>query len=400
MRTNYDVIVVGGRVAGSATALLLSRLGYRVLIIDRAHPANKETLSTHAIMRSGVLQLQRWGILQRILDRGTLPIRRIVLGFGEQEIGFDFQSKFGVDALYAPRRHILDAELLDAAVEAGAEFRPGHRLLDLVYDDNGRVAGVIVFADGYRMTLHARFVVGADGMRSRVAAVVGAPAYETHSPASAYTYAYFANVPSDSYDAYFAPGMAAGFIPTNDGLTAVFAARPSAAGIIDDDEFYQIIAATSSSMNAQVQTAERASRYYRTVGLPGFLRVPGGPGWVLVGDAGFTKDPLSAHGISDALRDAELSATAIDAVLTERESEDCALTTYHTTRDRFALPLQKETSALAHYGWDVSEASALMRRLGKLTDEECLYLSQLTPPAANGFIRARKEYLSMLACAA
>lgn len=376
MSFDYDVIVVGGRVAGSATALLLARLGHRVLIIDRSYPS-KETLSTHAIMRSGVVQLKRWGLLSRILDHNTPPIRRIVLGFGEQEIGFDFREAFGVDALYAPRRHILDTELLAAAVAAGAEFRQGYRLLDLIFAENGRVIGVEVDVNGALLALRARFVVGADGLRSRVAAAVKAPAYETHPAVSTYTYAYFAGVPSDSYDAYFVPGAAAGFIPTNDGLTAAFAARRNNGRLINDEAYYQLVETSSPNMLAQLKTAERKSPFYRTLGLPGFLRVPGGPGWALVGDAGFTKDPLSAHGISDAFRDAELLANALDAALTERQPEAEALTAYHQTRDRFALPLHRATSALAHYAWDAAEASALMRHLGRLTDEECQFLLTL-----------------------
>ena len=84
-----------------------------------------------------------------------------------------------------------------------------------------------VSANGARSMLRARFVVGADGMRSRVAAAVNAPAYEMHPPVSSYTYGYFAGISSGSYDAYFVPGLAAGFIPANDGLTAVFTARPA-----------------------------------------------------------------------------------------------------------------------------------------------------------------------------
>ncbi|MBE2221587.1 MAG: NAD(P)/FAD-dependent oxidoreductase [Anaerolineae bacterium] len=382
MNLDYDVIVVGGRVAGSSTALLLARLGYRVLIIDRSHPG-KDTLSTHAIMRSGVLQLQRWGVLQRILDQGTPAIRRIVLGFGEQEIGFDFREAFGVAALYAPRRYILDTELLAAAVEAGAEFRQGYRLLDLLFDEEGRVTGVQVNANGTPSVLRARFVVGADGMRSRVAAAVKAPAYERHPAVSSYTYGYFAGIASGSYDAYFVPGLAAGFIPTNEGLTAVFTARPNTGNLINDDEFYRLAAAASPNMATHLQTAELVSPFYRTLGIPGFLRVPGGPGWALVGDAGFTKDPVSAHGISDALRDAELLANALDAVLAERTSEWEALNSYHLTRDRFALPQHRATRTLAEYGWDEAEASALMRRLGQLTEEECDFHLTSMPSATN-----------------
>lgn len=382
MKPHYDVIIVGGRVAGAATGLLLSRLGHRVLIVDRNFPST-DTLSTHALMRTGVLQLQRWGVLPRIIERGTPAIRQMTLGFGASRIHFDIRAEYGVDALYAPRRPVLDTVLLDAAVAAGAEFWQGQRMESLTFDPSGGVTGVRLTNGRRQTTLLARFVVGADGLRSKVAAAVGAAAYEAHPPASVVTYGYFAGINDGVYVSQFTPGYSAGFFPTNDGLTCVFTARPVAAGMIGDSvEFQRVVTAASPVMGEQLVAAEQVGRFYRCAGIPGFLRVPGGRGWALVGDAGFTKDPLTAHGISDAFRDAELAAQAIDAVLTGRQNAERAMAGYQALRDRFAIPLQRVARELAYFAWDEAEASALLRQLGKIVDEECHFLWQLDSPGA------------------
>jgi 2-polyprenyl-6-methoxyphenol hydroxylase-like FAD-dependent oxidoreductase len=336
-------------------------------------------------MRTGVLQLQRWGVLQRIIDCGTPPLRQIALGFGRNRVTFDFRTEYGVDALYAPRRPVLDAVMLDAAVAAGVEFRQGQRLIHLITGSANQVKGALVANDEGESIILTRFVVGADGARSRVAALVDAPAYEAHPPANVMTYAYYNGIGNGRYESQFTPGYATGFFPTNDNQTCVFASRPIAQGTIDDEgEFQQIIEAASPEMGEQLRSAERAGRFYRSLGVPGFLRAPGGRGWALVGDAGFTKDPLSARGISDAFRDAELCARAIAAVLSGRQNDEQAMAGYRFTRDRFAVPAQQATQALAHFQWDEAEASALLRQLGKIIDEECLFLSQLEPVGPSG----------------
>jgi flavin-dependent dehydrogenase len=380
MKSRYDVIVIGARVAGSATALLLARLGYRVLIVDRSYP-DGETHSTHAIMRTGVLQLKRWGLLEPLVAQGTPPMRQVTLAFGANRISFPLREEYGVDALYAPRRPVLDVMLLEAAIAAGATFLPGQRLVDLVQDGSGRVTAVSLTNKQGVTTIPARFVVGADGLRSKVSSLVGAAAYAAHPPANVLTYGYFAGIDNSHYVAQFTPGYATGFFPTNDGLTCVFAARPIGQGVISDEtEFQQIVTETSGEMGELLRPARRTGRFFRSLGIPGFLRTPGGPGWLLVGDAGFTKDPLSARGISDAFRDAELAARAIDAVLGGQQKPEAAMAHYQATRDRFALPLQEVTRRLAYFDWDEAEASALMRQLGKIADEEGRFLDQLTPP--------------------
>ena len=119
--TRHDVVVVGGRVAGASTALLLARAGVRVILVDRDRHGS-DTLSTHGLMRAGVLQLSRWGVLPDVAATGTPPIRQVIFHYadGEQAV-VAIRPSAGVDALYAPRRYLFDRLLVDAAAAAGAE---------------------------------------------------------------------------------------------------------------------------------------------------------------------------------------------------------------------------------------------------------------------------------------
>src|SRR5262245_36813375 len=137
----YDAVIVGARPAGAATALLLARAGLRVLVVDRSRYGD-DTLSTHALMRGGVLQLHRWGLLDRIVDAGTPAVRGTTFQIGSDRISIEIKSAHGVDALYAPRRTVLDPILVDAAIEAGADVRFETTVTGLHRDDRGRVTGV------------------------------------------------------------------------------------------------------------------------------------------------------------------------------------------------------------------------------------------------------------------
>ncbi len=119
-----DVVVVGARCAGAATALLLARAGARVVLVDRGG-YGRDTLSTHALMRAGTLQLHRWGLLERVVAAGTPPVRRTEFRYGAAGTTVTLKPLAGVDALYAPRRTVLDPILVDAARQAGADVRYG-----------------------------------------------------------------------------------------------------------------------------------------------------------------------------------------------------------------------------------------------------------------------------------
>src|SRR5262252_4930967 len=131
----HDLVVVGARAAGAATALLLARLGYDVVLVDRAvFPA--DTLSTHQIARTGVVQLHRWGLLDAVLDSGAPAIRQVTFSTPSESVTRQIKQKSGVDLLVAPRRFILDPIVADAAVDAGADLRLGTTVTGLLRDDN------------------------------------------------------------------------------------------------------------------------------------------------------------------------------------------------------------------------------------------------------------------------
>src|SRR5262245_30104647 len=105
-----DVVVVGGRVAGSATAMLLARLGHDVMVVDQASFPS-DTTSTHAIARSGMVQLRRWGLLDAVLDSGAPAIRRVTFHAPGESVSRVVKHKAGVDFVVAPRRYVLDTIL-------------------------------------------------------------------------------------------------------------------------------------------------------------------------------------------------------------------------------------------------------------------------------------------------
>jgi flavin-dependent dehydrogenase len=323
VEARYDVVVVGARAAGAATAMLLARQGLRVLAADRG-AYGTDTLSTHALMRAGVLQLARWGLLGRIEAEGTPRVSRTVFHYEDEVVDIPIKARDGVPALFAPRRTVLDRVLVDAAVEAGAAVRHRVRVADLVRGRNGRVEGVVVEdADGGRRAVGARIVIGADGMRSTVASLVGAPVTRQGRHASGVLYGYWSGLEVDGYQWHWGRDSAAGTIPTNGGQVLLYAglsARRFAEEVRADIPacYRRILRESSPGLAARLADARLDGTIHGFPGHPGYLRRPWGPGWALVGDAAYFKDPITAHGISDALRDAELLALAVGEEPTTR----------------------------------------------------------------------------------
>lgn len=373
MKTDYDVVVVGARVAGAMTALHLARAGLDVLVVDRAGPP-ADTLSTHSLLRTAVVQLARAGLLDALSAAPTPRIRSMTLGFTPDIVTFEIRPEFGVDSLYAPRRTVLDPLLLGAAAAAGADVELGDAVTGLARDATDRVTGVMWGRGTSATRITSRYVVGADGRNSTVARLAGAVTHRSIAPTAASAYTYYSGMEDTGFDFRFVPGATAGTLRTNDDLTLVWAGGPVAVFRPSAPTFDHVLAVAAPDIAAAAAAAERVERLRLVPGIASFLRQAAGPGWVLVGDAGFTKDPLSAHGISCALRDAEFAADAVAAGLSG-EDEETAGRRYAALRDRFALPLLEATAALATYDWTPAGASDLMRRLGRLTDAECEYLT-------------------------
>ncbi len=372
----YDAIVIGARCAGAATAMLLARNGLSVLLVERDR-RGADTLSTLAMMRAGVLQLHRWGLLDRLRDKGTPAIKSTSFFYGEEEITVPIKPRDGVDALYAPRRTVIDALLADAAGAAGTDVLYGPRLADLIRRDDGRVTGAII-EDRDRTThrIEAEIVIGADGLRSTVAKLVEAPVYRQGKHGSGVVYTFWPGLENRGNRWFYRPGTGVGAIPTNDGNTCIFAGasadrfRIGAKG--DLAAWHRgVVEECSPDFAAELSSDEAAERYWGFAGHPGQMRQSHGPGWALVGDAGYFKDPITAHGISDALRDAELLARAV------RYGTDEALITYQTKRDELSNELFDVTDAIAAYDWTLDEAKALHLRLSKCMNREVEALLEL-----------------------
>jgi flavin-dependent dehydrogenase len=376
---HYDVVVVGARCAGAATALLLARGGARVLLVDR-QVRGSDTMSTHALMRTGVLQLRRWGVLASLVAAGTPKIRASTFHYGADAVRVDIKPEHGVDHLLAPRRTVLDALLVDAAEAAGAAVHHGVALTGLQFDSSGRVVGAWL-ADGkeHQSGIKADLVVGADGRQSTVAKLVAAETYLEARASSGCVYGYFEDLPDDGLHWHFEGQAAAGVIPTNDGQHCVFAGVPQhlfAATFRGDAErgFLRVLDQCSADLRGEIEAARRVGRLRGFAGARGFLRQPHGPGWALVGDAGYFKDPLTAHGITDALRDAELLARAV------MDGRPRAMAGYQQARDVLSIPLFEVTDAIASFRWSLDEVKALHARLSASMKAEVNCVAQLSEP--------------------
>jgi flavin-dependent dehydrogenase len=379
----YDVVVVGGRVAGASTALLLASAGARVALLDR-QPHGSDTVSTHGLMRAGVLQLARWGVLGRVVAAGTPAIGRTLFHYaGEETVTVSIRRTPWVDALYAPRRHLLDAILVDAAADAGVHVHHEVAVTDLLDGVGGRVGGVRVRRrDGRGLDVRGQVTVGADGVRSTVAARTRADVVRQGASASAVLYRYFAGLPTAGYEWAYGDQAAAGLIPTNDGLTCVFVATtPSRLRRLrrdgGDAAFDALLAAAAPELVPRVQAARPTGPLSGWAGLPGFVRTSQGPGWSLVGDAGYFKDPITTHGMTDALRDAELLATALLDTLAGGVPERLALAGYQATRDALSDQLFETTEAVAAYRWDLPGIQRLLRQVSSSMSDEVDHLQRL-----------------------
>jgi 2-polyprenyl-6-methoxyphenol hydroxylase-like FAD-dependent oxidoreductase len=347
--TMYDVIVVGARCAGSPTAMLLARMGYRVLLLDRA-TFPSDVPRCHFIQPPGVTRLQRWGLLDNIKASNCPAIPFVRFDVGPFALVSSPSSTSGNAGSYGPRRTVLDKILIDAATRAGVEVREGFSVQELLMGGD-RVTGIRGRAlNGATVMEKAKIVVGADGMRSMVARAVQAPTYRSKPARTCVYFAYWSGVPLEGCEIYVRERRVFFAFPANDDLTCIAIEWPlqefQTLRVDLERNFLKTIA-LAPSLSERVQAGHLEGRFMGSGDLPNFYRKPYGHGWALVGDAGYHKDPYLAQGISDAFRDAELVAEAIDVCLSGRREFAEALGDYERQRNEETMPIYELNYQLA-----------------------------------------------------
>ncbi|NWF31113.1 NAD(P)/FAD-dependent oxidoreductase [Streptomyces sp. PKU-EA00015] len=375
----FDAIVVGARCAGAPTAMLLARAGYRVLVLDRASFPS-DTLSTHLIHQPGVAALARWGLLETVRASGCPPLDHAVYEVADIRLEGCARGVEGQRAGYAPRRHVLDAILVDAAVAAGAELRDRCSVTRLLHDDTGRVVGVEGRHGGRTFTERARLVIGADGMRSTVARLSRARYTVQDSRLTCAYYGYWQDVPA-TLELYENPQSWVAAVPTNDGATLVLTYFPQSRfeEVRTDarSAYLGQIRATAPALFDRLDGKRRIERLRGTGDQRNFFRQATGPGWVLVGDAGHHKDSITARGISDAFLQAEALVRRVGDLLGgDPVRLDRALRDYADDRDAALVPGYESTLAVAQLAPHEQRLS-LLRAVERDEDLTAIYFDMV-----------------------
>jgi flavin-dependent dehydrogenase len=348
---SYDVIVVGGRLAGAATGMLLARQGLKVLIVDRTHFPS-DTLSSHQLQPPGVARLRRWGLLDRLDATGTPPVRDVRFDVNGVVIAGRYPDVAGSGALYSPRREVLDTLLVQAAREAGAEVRED-TIVDELLMSEGRVRGIRSRRKGSSTATDdtAALIVGADGKHSMVAKTVGAPSRRSRTARSLGFYCYWQDVEILAGELYSRDRRVAGAWPTDQGMVVTYVGWPASEfDAFRADPAGHVLRTLDAcgTLGARVRAGRRVGPVRGTSDLPNEIRLSSGPGWALAGDAGLVMDSITGQGMGHALRDADLLS---DAIITGLGSGrlDRSLARYAKQRDAETKAMFDFTVRLASF---------------------------------------------------
>ncbi len=399
----YDAIIVGARCAGSPTAMLLARRGFKVLLVDKA-TFPSDTISTHILWPHGAEVLRRWGLLHELEATGLPPIcRRMTFDVGPFALhGSIPDANDGAGGL-CPRRTVLDALLVDAAAKSGVDVRQGFSVDELLIS-NGAVVGIRGRErGGWLVEERARIIVGADGVSSFVARAVRAQEYDRRPTAACAYYSYFSGIRQDDIELYVREHCAFGGAPTHHGLHLVMVnwpARDFSAVRADIEGQVSRALAQAPDFAARVREGHREEPWYGTAGVPGYFRRPYGDGWALAGDAGYNRDPITAQGISDAFIDAEALSAAVDAVLSGGAAMAEALGGHESARNERVRAMYDFTTHLAALEPPPPEMQTLFAALRGNQDATNAFLSAITGAVPIGDFMAPDNVGRIIAAAA
>lgn len=349
MAPRFHAIVIGARCGGSPTAMLLARKGYRVLLVDRA-TFPSDTVSTHFIHAPGIAALEPWGLRDSLAGSGCPAVRTYSFDFGPFTIAGSPRPIDGVDEAFCPRRTVLDTMLVRAAAEAGVKVLE-RVSVDEILIEEGTVVGIRgKDATGAAVTERAKVVIGADGRNSSVARAVQPEQYNEKPAVGPAFYSYWSGVGSSEFEVYVRDGCGMAAFPTHDDLTLVIAGMSQEAHDAARSDVEGAFLRTldhAPVLAERVPAGKREERFHAASDLTGYFRKPFGPGWALVGDAGYHLHPITAQGITDAFLDAERLAEGLDTFFSGSDSYDNALAGYQSARDDHVAPMYEMTFGFA-----------------------------------------------------
>ncbi|MER6030926.1 NAD(P)/FAD-dependent oxidoreductase [Streptomyces sp. NPDC001851] len=350
MSNAYDVIINGGSVAGCTAAILYAQRGARVALLERrSDPSAHKILCTHYIQASAYPVMAATGLAEQLEKAGAIAnTAHYWTRWGWIRPPHDETSAHG----YSVRRQTMDPLVRGlAAATEGVDLKLGHTVNGLLYEAD-RVVGVEGTAGGERFALRAPLVVGADGKDSTVAQLAGATAETSDNNRFSY-FAYFRGLPQVSDNVarvYYLEPDNAYIMPNEDGVTVVAAvvSKDRLPEFKDDLEGAYLKFIRSLPEAPDFDSAERISKIIGTLNYPLVSRVPGGPGWALIGDAALTSDPLSAVGCAWAMQSAHWLVTETSAELTAPDRTPDAATALDAAVGRYRARHARETGPHHH----------------------------------------------------
>lgn len=342
---SYDVIIIGSRVAGSILGSILGERGHRVLALDRA-TFPSDTLSTHFFRAPALRAFDQIGALDEVLT--TAP--KLTVNFNVID-GIVFPEPVDRPEDYPFFMCVRRVTLDDILVRRAKQFVELHEgaIATALLEEDGRVVGVRWRGADSDEEARASVVVGADGLYSFVAKQVK-PQTEHEEPVHRIMYyAYFRGVPANEGPAaefHYQGNNLAYCVPCNDNLTLLAVSVPIerfAEFKRDPEGNLMGELEAMPEIRARLANSQRDGPVLGSGNIPGYLRVPYGNGWALVGDAGMVMDPWSGQGIDQASTHAVMLAQHLSEVLSKNKDWESAMQAYHVERNEFSQKMFRRT---------------------------------------------------------